>query len=153
MINLETNANNPDDDRHIVSAGLKKSRLLAEKLILSYPVWKGSIEVGEEYTNSRLNYANTYEGVPIDNSLTDIHEDNIAAFASLSQTFGVVNVSAGLRYEHVNYKYFENNQLQKDQSKNYNNFFPTFSLSAPINKVNLFFLVYQQDAPSNLPTA
>ena len=136
---FETNANNPDDDRHIVSAGLKKSRLLAEKLILSYPVWKGSIEVGEEYTNSRLNYANTYEGVPIDNSLTDIHEDNIAAFASLSQTFGVVNVSAGLRYEHVNYKYFENNQLQKDQSKNYNNFFPTFSLSAPINKVNLSF--------------
>lgn len=136
---FETNANNPDDDRHIVSKGLKKSRLLAEKLILSYPVWNGSVEVGEEYTNSRLNYGNTYDGAPIDNSLTDIHEDNIAAFVSLSQRFGVVDISAGLRYEHVNYKYFENNQLQKDQSKNYNNFFPTFSLSTPIDKVNLSF--------------
>lgn len=136
---FETNANNPDDDRHIVSAGLKKSRLLAEKLILSYPVWKGSIEVGEEYTNSRLNYENTYDGAPIDNSSTDIHEANIAAFATLSQAFGVVNVSAGLRYEHVDYKYFEGNRLQEDRSKTYNNFFPTFSLSAPIDKVNLSF--------------
>lgn len=136
---FESNANNPDDDRHIVSEGLKKSRLLAEKLILSYPIWKGNIEVGEEYTNSRLDYANSYNGAPIDNSLTDIHEDNVAVFATLSQAFGAVNISAGLRYEHVNYKYFEGNQLQEDQSKTYNNFFPTFSLSAPINKVNFSF--------------
>lgn len=135
----ETNAKNPEDDRHIVSSGLKKSRLLAEKLILSYPVWKGNIEVGEEYTNSRLNYTDVYSGAPIENSLTDIQENNMAAFATLSQTFGTIDISAGLRYEHVDYKYFEGNQLQKAQSKTYSNFFPTLSLSVPIRKVNLSF--------------
>ena len=132
---LESSVNNLDNDRHIVSEGLKKSRLLAEKLSLSYPVWKGNIEVGEEYTNTRLEYANSYNGAPIDNSLTDIYEDNIAFFATLSQAFGALNISAGLRYEHVNYRYFEGNKLQENQSKTYNNFFPTFS----INKVNLSF--------------
>lgn len=136
---FESNVKNPDNDCHIVSDGLKKSRLLAEKLTFSYPVWKGNIEVGEEYTNTRLECANSYNGAPIDNSLTDIHEDNIAVFATLSQAFGALNISAGLRYEHVNYRYFEDSKLQVDQSKTYNNFFPTFSLSAPINKVNLSF--------------
>lgn len=136
---FENNVKNPDNDRHIISEGFKKSRLLAEKLTLSYPVWNGNIEIGEEYTNSRLEYANSYYGAPIDNSLTDIHEDNIAVFATLSQAFGALNISAGLRYEHVNYRYFEGNKLQEDQSKTYNKFFPTFSLSSPINKVNLSF--------------
>ena len=136
---FESNVNNPDNDRHIVSEGLKRSRLSAEKLTLSYPVWKGDIEVGEEYTNTRLEYANSYNGAPIDNSSTDIREDNIAVFATLSQAFGALNISAGLRYEHVNYRYFEGNKLQENQSKTYDNFFPTFSLSTPINKVNLSF--------------
>ena len=136
---IETNVENPDDDRHIVLSGLTKSRLLAEKLILSYPVWKGNIEVGEEYTNTKLNYTNIYNGAPIENSLTDIQEDNVAAFATLSQTFGPVGITAGVRYERVNYKYLEGNQLQNDQSKTYNNLFPAFSLCAPISKVDISF--------------
>ena len=132
----ETNTERPEDNRHVISDGLTTSRLLAERLVLSHPVWNGSLEVGEEYTNSKLGYETFYTGAPIDDSQTHIRENNVAAFATLSQTFGPVSASVGLRYEHVNYDYIENGNLQGDQSKTYNNFFPTVSLSTAIGKTN-----------------
>lgn len=136
-IHDEKNINNPNDNHYIVSEGLKKNRLLAERLILAYPVWKGKIELGEEYTNSLLNYGYNYEGVFIDDSFTKIQEDNLAAFATLSQAFGNINLSAGMRYEHLIYKYFKNGTFSSDQSKTYNNLFPTLSLSTILDKVHL----------------
>ena len=88
----------------IESTGLTTNRLIAEKFIISYPVWKGELEIGEEYTNSSLSYDYKYTGASIDNTLTDIHENNFAGFATLSQTFGKVDVSLGLRYEFAKYK-------------------------------------------------
>lgn len=53
------------ENRFVTSDGLKRSRLMAEKLVLTYPVWKGTFEIGEEYTNSRLNYRYDYSGLDI----------------------------------------------------------------------------------------
>lgn len=121
----------------IDATGLTTSRLIAEKFIVSYPVCKGELEVGEEYTNSRLSYNYKYTGAPIDNSLTDIHEDNFAGFATLSQTFGKWNVALGLRYEFAKYRYFEGNVLDESLSREYNNLFPSMSVSTKIGKVRL----------------
>ena len=121
----------------IEASGLTKNRLLAEKFIASYPVWKGEIEVGEEYTNSQLSYDYNYIGAPINNSLTDIHENNFAGFATLSQTFGKWNVAVGLRYEFAKYRYFEGNMLDESLSREYNNLFPSFSVSTKLGRVRL----------------
>lgn len=126
-------------NRHIVSEGLKKSRLFAEKLVVSRPVWSGNIEIGEEYTNSLLNYGYIYDGLSVDDSFTEIREDNFAVFATISQTLGVFNLSAGVRHEHVKYKYLEKRNLSNNQSKDYNNIFPTFSVDAILGKVKLSF--------------
>ncbi|MCD8310119.1 MAG: outer membrane beta-barrel protein [Prevotellaceae bacterium] len=133
----ERNLTYPVENRYIVSEGLKKSRLLAEKLIVSHPLWKGSLEVGEEYTNSRLGYGYDYDGVSIDDSSTRIVENNVAAFATVMQGFGKVNLSAGLRYEHVDYAYFDEGVRSTDRSKTYSNFFPTFSLATVLGKARL----------------
>lgn len=122
-------------DRVIEADGLTTNRLLAEKFIVSYPVWKGEIEVGEEYTNSRLSYNYNYSGAPIGNSMIDIHENGIAGFATLSQTFGKWNISFGLRYEYAKYKYYEGNVLDESLSREYNNLFPSLSLSTKLGKV------------------
>ncbi|MBD5356183.1 MAG: outer membrane beta-barrel protein [Bacteroides sp.] len=121
----------------IDATGLSTNRLIAEKFIVSYPVWEGELEVGEEYTNSRLSYNYDYTGTPIDNSLTDIHENNFAGFATLSQTFGKWNVALGLRYEFAKYRYFEGNILDESLSREYNNLFPSMSVSTKIGKVRL----------------
>ena len=121
----------------IESTGLTTNRLIAEKFIISYPVWKGELEIGEEYTNSSLSYDYKYTGASIDNTLTDIHENNFAGFATLSQTFGKVDVSLGLRYEFAKYKYFEGNVLDEALSREYNNIFPSLSISTKLSKVRL----------------
>ena len=127
-----------DINNSVIDAiGLTTNRLIAEKFIVSYPVWKGELEVGEEYTNSRLSYNYKYSGAPIDNSLTDIHENNFAGFASLSQTFGKWNVAVGLRYEFAKYRYFEGGVLDESLSREYNNLFPSMSASTKIGKVRL----------------
>ena len=94
------------DDRDVNTYALTRSRLMAEKLFVTYPIGKGQIEVGEEYTNTRWNssFENT-EGY-IANSNNEQHEQAIAPFMELRQQIGRLQLSAGLRYEHVTSEYF-----------------------------------------------
>ncbi len=135
MWNNETSDN--FDSSVVNSLGINHSRLLAEKLIFSYPFWKGGIEFGEEYTSSRFSSDYTTDASLISNSNSRVDENNIAGFVEMGQTFGQFNVGLGLRYEHVNFDYIENGQRKDDQSKTYNNLFPSLSLSTMVKNVQL----------------
>ncbi|MDE6770694.1 MAG: outer membrane beta-barrel family protein, partial [Muribaculaceae bacterium] len=128
---------NDTPERNVYVDGLTKNRLLAEKLVASYPVGKGSLEIGEEYTDSRLSYDYDYAGAPIGDSFTDINERNFAGFATLSQTFGKWNVSVGLRYEYAKYQYHDEDLPNDALSRTYNNLFPSLSMSTKLGKVRL----------------
>ena len=130
---IESDLNN----RTVESDGLTKNRMIAEKLIVSYPIWKGGLEIGEEYTGSKLSYNYFYEGAPIENSSTDISENNLAAFAKLSQAFGKWNISIGLRYEHANFLYSNEHYPERSISRKYSNIFPSVSASTKIGNVRL----------------
>ena len=127
------------DDRDVNTYALTRSRLIAEKLFVTHPLWKGQIEVGEEYTNTRWNssFENT-EGY-IANSNNEQHEQTIAPFMELRQQIGRLQLSAGLRYEHVTSEYFVSGIRRDDQSRTYNDFFPSVSLSTSVKKVQLSF--------------
>ena len=127
------------DDRDVNTYALTHSRLIAEKLFVTYPIRKGQIEVGEEYTNTRWNssFENT-EGY-IANSNNEQHEQAIAPFVELRQNLGRLQLSAGLRYEHVTSEYFVSSVRRDDQSRTYNDFFPSVSLSTSVKKVQLSF--------------
>lgn len=127
-----------DSDNKIVETYANNtSRLLAEKLVLSLPMWKGSVEFGEEFTNSLVRFNSQYKGTNILGGDTKIKENNIAAFTQVSQNFGIFQIGAGMRFEHANYKYYENNQLNTDLSRNYNNWYPSLFMSAKIRNVGL----------------
>ena len=116
---------------------LTRSRLMAEKLFVTYPLWKGQIEVGEEYTNTRWNSSFENAEGYIANSNNEQHESNIAPFVELRQLLGRFQLSAGLRYEHVTSEYFVKGIRRDDQSRTYNDFFPSVSLSTSVKKVQL----------------
>lgn len=128
-----------DLDRDVNTENLTHSNLLAEKLILSYPLLKGQIAVGEEYTNTRWksNFENP-EGY-IANSNNEQHESNIAPFIELRQQIGRFQLSAGLRYEHVASEYFVGGIRRDDQSRTYDDFFPSVSLSTSVKNLQLSF--------------
>ena len=99
--NQQQELSEKDMDRDVNTENLTRSKLLAEKLFVSHPLWKGQIEVGEEYTNTHWkNRFDNQEGY-IDNSNNEQHEQAIAPFMELRQRLGSVQLSAGLRYEHV----------------------------------------------------
>ena len=127
------------DDRDVNTYALTRSRLMAEKLFVTHPLGKGQIEVGEEYTNTRWN--SSFENVEgyIANSNNEQHEQAIAPFMELRQQIGRFRLSAGLRYEHVSSEYFVGGIRRDDQSRTYNDFFPSVSLSTSVKKVQLAF--------------
>ena len=121
----------------INSLGTNRGRMFAEKLVLSYPVWKGAVEVGEEFVSSRFSSDYMTDAEIINDANTRVDENNIAGFFDFRQTFGRFSLGAGLRYEHVKFDYLENGQKNEDQSKAYNNLFPSFFMSTTIDKVQL----------------
>lgn len=121
----------------ITTLSSNRSRMFAEKLVLSYPLWKGGIEVGEEFVSSRFSSNYTTDAEIINNADTRVDESNIAGFIELRQTLGRLSLGAGLRYEHVKFDYLENGQRNEDQSKTYNNLFPSFFMSTTAGQVQL----------------
>lgn len=125
------------EDAQISSATTNHGRLFAEKLVFSYPVWKGRIEFGEEYTSSRFATDYITNASLLINAVSHVDENNIAGFVQLTQRFGMWNISGGLRYEHVTFKYLENGRKRDDMSRRYNNLFPSVSLSTMLQRVQL----------------
>ena len=125
-------------DAEISSEQYNNSRLYAAKAILSYPVWKGQLQVGTEETFSRRKDNYTILGIDIPASKAEVKEDNIAGFATYAFYLPKVGqISAGLRYEHVHYAY-EDELMPKDNlTRNYDNLFPTVSYAGQMGKVQL----------------
>ena len=125
------------DDRVVNTASTNRNRMFAEKLVMTYPLWKGQIEAGQEYTDTRtsnLFSVNIAETPDADNR---VDESNVAVFAELGQQFGRFMVGVGLRYEHVKFNYYEMGMLQDGQSKTYNNIFPSLDIATQVGQVSM----------------
>ena len=109
--------------------------LYAAKLVFSYPIWRGMLQVGTEETFTRGKDDYSLSGAKVPASSAKVSEDNIAAFANYGFAIGqTAQLSAGLRYEHVNYAYED--LLGKDSfSRKYDNFFPSVSFAGVFGKV------------------
>ena len=109
--------------------------LYAAKLVLSYPIWRGMLQVGTEETFTRGKDDYTLSGANIPASTAKVREDNIAAFANYGFVLGQFGqLSAGLRYEHVNYAY-DDLLGQNSFTRKYDNFFPSVSFAGVFGKV------------------
>ena len=101
MFNDETS--DTQDNSLVNSLGVNRSRMLAEKLVFSYPFWKGGIEFGEEYTSSRFSSDYKTDASLLGDAASRVDENNIAGFMEIGQTFGQFNLGVGLRYEHIKF--------------------------------------------------
>lgn len=130
---------NSDMQNQLVSSTtLKYNRLIASKMVLSYPLLGGDLSVGGEYsfTNRNTNYA-IIPNTLADNVIDRIKEDMVSAFVTYNRDFGKLNMEAGLRYENVDFKYYDDGKYMAEQSKAYGEWFPSLSLSIPIGNVQM----------------
>ena len=125
------------DDREVNTTSTNRNRMFAEKLVMTLPLWRGQIEAGQEYTDTRttnLFSANIPETPDADNR---VDESNIAVFAELGQQFGRFMIGTGLRYEHVKFNYYEMGLLNEGHNKTYNNVFPSLNIATQVGSVRM----------------
>jgi len=133
--------------RAINSNTLGSNNFWATKLILGYPVWKGSLSLGGEYSYNHRTDAYDFtatDAVPVKATDTEINEKSSALFAEYGRQFGKVFAQLGLRYEHLTNDYFNFGKREDEVCRNYGDWFPTAVVSAPVGKMQLS-LSYRRD--------
>jgi hypothetical protein len=121
------------ENRSVTTRSEAKNRLYAAKLVAGYPLWKGKIELGAEGSSVRRTDSFLNPEKIIISSHTETKESNGAVFAELTQQIGKLTGKFGLRYEHVDSRYF--GIIGSDTVRTYNDIFPSAMLSYPIGKV------------------
>ncbi len=113
------------------------SRLYATKLVFSYPIWKGEIDVGTEMAYAKRHNTYWIDKQTIANTDADITESNVAGFVEYNCDFNKWGqASVGLRYEYtlLDYKDIMNQDfLHRPQHE----VFPTAAYSIALGKVQL----------------
>ena len=133
--------------RSITSNTVSSNNFWATKLILGYPVWKGNLSLGGEYTYNHRTDAYDFtatDAVPVKSTDTEINEKSSAVFAEYGRQFGKVFAQLGMRYEHLTNDYFNFGKREDEVCRNYGDWFPTAVISAPVGKVQLS-LSYRRD--------
>lgn len=121
-----------------------RNNLYAGKLVISRPLWEGQLSFGGEYShNSRTNIYHNEEGV-LDSDDSEIKEGMASGFVEYGRSFGKLGVQAGVRYEHVGFDYYDRGKHIDEQSKTYDDVFPSLAFSLPIGEVQTQ-LVYGTD--------
>ena len=125
-------------DAEIHSHSENSSHLYAAKAIVSYPIWKGQLQVGTEESFSRRNDNYAITGIEIPASKAEVKEDIYAGFANYGFNLPKIGqISTGIRYENVHYTYLDAVTPANNLTRNYSNWFPTISFAGRMGKVQL----------------
>ena len=114
-------------DRTITTLNNDDRRMIAGKLVLTYPVWKGVLSGGSEATSTKSYGCNVNQEGIIPESDNEMKEKNTAGFAEYEMLLGQWRLNAGLRYEHVAADYYSFGVRQEEPSRTYNDWFPNLS--------------------------
>ena len=121
-------------DRTVTTHNESRNHMLAGKLVLTYPIWKGELNAGTELSRSNSHgiYSNVEQVVtPSDDK---IKESNVAGFAEYQMKLGDWSLNGGLRYEAVTSDYYSFGQYQTEPSRKYYDLFPNLSAGWQKNK-------------------
>lgn len=124
------------DSRNINSKNRVSNKMVASKLVITSPLLGGNLSYGVEYINTRRN--DDYEVNRTDllaNSYSKLEEQTASPFIQYARLTPIGNITAGLRYEYVRFKYYDAGIYQPEQSRSFRNLFPTISYGAKIGKV------------------
>lgn len=124
-------------EQRITSRNKDENTLYAAKLVVSRPLWEGSLSFGGEYTyTDRVNMYTNDQGI-LDNDDSNIKENAASVFLEYARSFGKLQAQVGVRYEHLASDYYEESIRVNGQSRTYDNVFPTVALSLPVGKAQL----------------
>jgi len=118
--------------------------LYAGKLVVNTTIANGDVQVGTEYSNvsNKQTYNIDYSDMShsLENSDNNLRQHLIAGFVTYSHNIGSrINVSAGVRYEHLVYNYYEYDVKDDDACKIYDGFHPSAAIQYDGENVQIEF--------------
>ena len=124
-------------NRIVHSRNNERNEMLASKLTMDYPLLGGDMTFGAEYTHTTRNddYINPEQYVPT--SFAQLKESHITPFVEYARQISCFQFTAGLRYEWVDFDYYENNRHLDLQSRSFGNLFPSLSIGTQIGKMQM----------------
>lgn len=106
------------------------NNLVASKLVLTSPLFGGTLSFGGEYSYSvRKTLYGVLPADVLEDDKSRIEEGMASAFVEYVRHFGPLNMQAGVRYENVDFDYYDDGVYVGEQSRVFNNVFPSLSLS------------------------
>lgn len=135
--NTQTTENSEQEGtRTVTTRNRSDNKVFASDMVLTYP-WKGKhwLSVGAEYYHTDRNYSFFNEEGVLDNVVSKTDQDIAAAYVSYSLQLKKLSLDLGLRYEHYRFNVYNNGILSNEQSKIYNDLYPSISVSYPFGKL------------------
>ena len=133
-----TETGRPTEHNDVTTNTARRSNLIASKLVITAPLACGSLSFGGEYSYSTRK--SVYTVLPngiIDDDRSRTEEGLATAFVEYARQFGPVSAQLGLRYENVDFDYYEDGVRMAEQSRAYGDWFPSVALSAMFGKLGL----------------
>ena len=123
--------------RTVTSRSMTRNQLCATKLVLSWDLWGGSLELGTEFDHTRRHddYINPEQIVPT--TFTEQKENNYILFTEYAHPLPFGQLMVGLRNENVTTNYYNQGVRIAEQSRNYHHLFPSVGLMAQAGQVQL----------------
>ena len=123
--------------RTVTSRSMTRNQLCATKLVLSWDLWGGSLELGTEFDHTRRHddYINPEQIVPT--TFTEQKENNYILFAEYAHPLPFGQMMVGLRNENVATDYYNQGVRIAEQSRNYHHLFPSVGMMAGFGQVQL----------------
>lgn len=147
--NAVTTSYSDEAIENVSSTDSRHSTLWAGKLYLKFPLANGNFTVGtqDSYTHTLLDYRMLNSSIEqyIPSSVTDAGQSCAALFASWSRIFGNFSLSAGARYEYVDYKFKVNGKRDEDISRRDHLLTPDISLAYSFNDRSQVNLTYKMN--------
>lgn len=135
------------DIEAVNSSDIRRSTLWAGKLYVDFPFLNGDFTIGtqDSHTHTTLNYSmlNATVGQYIPSTLTDAGQTSAALFASWTYMSGRFRLTAGARYEYVDYIFKVNGMRDDDMSRRDHLLTPDFSLGYSFNDRSQLSLSYK----------
>lgn len=129
------------------SADTRNSSIWAGKAYLTFPSGEGIFTIGtqDSYTRTTLDYRmlNPQVSEYIPSSLSEARQISAATFASWTREFGHLSLSAGLRYEYVDYRFDVNATRDNDVSHHAHLLTPDISVGYSFDDVTHLSLSYK----------
>lgn len=125
-------------DRDVETVTTSKNEMVATKLVLSYPIWKGMLNIGTEETFIKRDNTNKSSGTGLPDSQSKVDDNTYAAFIQYGFALNAkTQGSIGLRYEHADFKYRDIQNSADNLQRSYDNIFPSASISTMFGKVRM----------------